>query len=367
MKNLIEYFKDKIYYVMAITIIIIILLVVISSCSGRKTYGSIEQVMVNAAKEYYNNNKNKLPKEENGTVKVTTGSLIEAELLDEIKDPQDSGNICSGYVEVTKVGKEYSYIPFLVCKGNYEPKYLTDIVKKAKTDEYGNGVYSIGDELVYRGKDVKNYVEFNNQLWRIVKVDSEGDIKLVKANFTNETVAWDNSYNGERDSDYGITTSYLQTNIRKYLADYYKSNFDKDSKAKIVAKTLCVGGYDIPEDYNETWDAFDVQKECSVVKENEKIGLLSASDFKNASLDENCKNLNSKECGNRNYLSNNEEIYTWLINRRSNNSYDVLYIDNTIDFSYASNEKRINPVIYISSKSITINGKGTLKNPYNIK
>ena len=207
MKNIIDFIKDKSYYFLGGTVIIFILLIIIGSCSNKSggSYEAIENKMVSAAKEYYVNRKDRLPKEENGTVKVTLGTLVEAELINEVVDPSDKSNVCSGYVEVTKVGEEYSYLPFLTCKGNYEPKYLKDIVKETKQDEYGNGVYTIGNELVYRGDDVDNYVSFNNQLWRIVKIDSEGDIKLVLANSIDDSYPWDESYNSEADYKSGIT------------------------------------------------------------------------------------------------------------------------------------------------------------------
>ena len=366
MKNLIDYFKDKIYYIMGGTVIVIILLVLISSCSNSGgSYESIEQKMISAAKNYYASHEKSLPKEENGTVKVTINTLIEAELLKEVKDPKNKDQDCSGYVEVTKVGKEYSYTPFSVCKGNYEPKYLTDIVKSSKQDEYGNGVYEMGGEYVYRGDDVKNYVSFNNQLWRIVKIDSEGDIKLVLANATEDTYVWDDSYNSDKKEYFGITTDYLHTSIRKSLKEYYKTNFDKDSKSKIVAKNLCVGKYDVDED---TTDAFSVEKECLIIKENEVIGLLVPSDYKNASLDSGCIYLGNYECSNRNYLANDDEFNSWLLNGTSKDTYNVLSLYNgEIRLSRASSPNSLNYVVNISSKSIVIHGKGTSNRPYVIK
>lgn len=369
MKNIIDFIKDKSYYFLGGTVIIFILLIIIGSCSNKSggSYEAIESKMVSAAKEYYSNRKDRLPKEENGTVKVTIGTLVEAELINEIVDPSDKANTCSGYVEVTKVGEDYSYLPFLTCKGNYEPKYLKDIVKEVKQDEYGNGVYTINNELVYRGDDVNNYVSFNNQLWRIVKVDSEGDIKLVLAKYTEDSYAWDKAYNSEKKESVGITTDYLHTNIRKVLNEYYESNFDNDSKAKIVSKNLCVGKYEKTDPFNKETENYSKEKECSIIKENEKIGLLTATDYQNASLDTNCITLKSKECGNYNYLSSGD-INTWLLNSSSRNTYKVLLLSNkVINESNASNKKKVNPVIYLTNKSIVMQGDGTLEKPYIIK
>ena len=362
MKNIIDYLKDKIYYILAATVLIIIILVIINACSNGSgnDYEDIEKDMVEAAKEYYSARKNRLPKEDDSTVEVSIGTLIDAELIDEITDPKDSTQTCSGHVEVTKVGDDYSYIPFLTCKGNYEPKYLTDIIKDVKTDEYGNGVYKMGDELVYRGDDVNNYVSFNNQLWRIVKVDSEGDIKLVSANYSEDSYVWDEAYNSDREQTVGQTTNYLLTEIRKNLNDYYDENFTTDSKAKIVSKDLCVGKY-------AEGDTFSVEKECSIIKENEKIGLLNATDYKNASLDSGCTNINSPECVNYNYLANSIEFYTWLLNSESENTYRVYYISGALYSSNANSNRKINPVIYVKSDVIETGGKGTQNKPYVIR
>lgn len=361
MKKIIDYIKDKIYYVLGFTVLVIVILIIINACSNRSgSYEDIENDMVEAAKEYYSNRKNRLPKEDDGTVEVSIGTLIDAELLEEIVDPKNKNQTCSGHVEVTKVGDDYSYTPFLTCKGNYEPEYLSDIIKYVKTDEYGNGVYEIGDELVYRGEDVNNYVQFNNQLWRIVKMDAEGDFKLVLAKYTDESYSFDTAYNSERDRAVGVTTDYLRTDIRKTLNDYYEENFTTDSKAKIVSKNLCVGKY-------AQTDEFSTEKECSVIEEDEKIGLLTASDYKNASLSEVCINLSNQECSNYNYLSDSSTINTWLLNSSSEDTYRVLHLREMISWSTASSKIRINPSIYITSRSIVSSGDGTQDVPYIIK
>ena len=367
MKNIIEYAKDKIYYIMGITIVIIIILIIISSCSSKKirSYSSIEEDMQYAAEKYYSTRENRLPKTNGGTVKVTLSTLIDAGLMDEVTDPKNSKNTCSGYVIVTKVSKEYTYTPFLSCKDNYEPKYLLDIVKSSSIDEYGNGVYLKNGEYIYKGKDVRNYVEFNDKLWRIIKVDTSGDIKLVLVSKTDEYYLWDSAYNSVENEKSGITTNYTNTDIRRALKSYYKT-FSKEAKSVIVAKNICIGGYDITDDsYNYVGPAPSIEKECSAIKENEYVGLLNVSDYINASTDENCTTILNKSCNNYNYL-NNEEINTWTLNRVTNSTSKVFYIDEEIDYKKAYNNKKINPVIYVKNVIIS-EGKGTSTNPYVLK
>ena len=247
----------------------------------------------------------------------------------------------------------------MTCKGNYEPEYLADKIKKVKQDELGNGVYEINGEYIYRGDDVNNYVSFNGMIFRIIKIDSSNDIKIVSNERTTDYYSWDSKYNSERKQNVGNTENYLLTDIRKSLKEYYNSTFTKENKAKIVSKTLCVGKYSLK-------DAFSTEKECAITKENEKIGLLNLMDYKNASLDSGCSNLKSGECANRNFLAS-ENIDTWSLNSSSDDTYHVMYISGEIDESNASNQKRVNPVIYLSNKVITNKGNGSLKNPYIIK
>lgn len=362
MKNLIDYLKDKIYYVLGATIIIIILLIVISSCSSHrsssKTYSSIEDDMVNAAKEYYSSRSNKLPNEES-SIKVTVGTLIEAELLNEIKDPKNKNQTCDGYVQVKKVDDDYVYIPFLTCKDNYEPEYLTDKIKNSKLDEYGNGVYQMNGEYVYRGDDVKNFVLFNDQVWRIVKVDSNGNIELVYDEDKNVyKTAWDSKYNSEVNRNYGVNTDYLLSDIRKYLVDFYENNFSDESKAKIISKNICIGTKKIDE-------ADDISKECSITRD-EKVGLLVISDYTRASLDRECTRYDVPSCINRNYFSRSD-IDTWLLNAVSDNNYEVYYMSGNIGVARASMNRKVYPVIYLSNDTMVLDGDGTYKNIYKVK
>lgn len=360
MGNIIDYLKDKIYYIMGATVLLIIILIVISSCGSSGsggTYSAIESNMVKAAKKYYSSRENKLP-EEDGTAKVTIGTLVELELLKEVKDPKNKNKLCNGYVLTKKVGEEYVHTPFLTCKGNYEPEYLSDKIKGTDKDEYGNGIYEIDGEYVYRGEDVKNYVSFANKLWRIVKVDKDGDLKLVLATKTEDFYIFDDSYNSEVEKSYGIVTDYLRTDIRKTLVSYYDTQIDNESKAKIVSKDLCVGSYKVTDEFNK-------EQECSKLMEDEDIGLLLASDYQMASLATECKTLSDKECGNYNYMYN--FVNSWILNSETDSSYRNFYLKNGISSTYAKYKKPINPVVFITKDSITTEGDGTEEKPYIIK
>lgn len=361
MRNLIDFVKDKIYYIMAATILLVIVLIAINACSGisTKTYDSIENDMVNAAKKYYSSRKDKLPSEINETISVTTGTLIEAELLEEIVDPNKKENKCQGYVQVKKLDDGYVYTPFLSCKGSYEPKYLSDVVKESGTDEYGNGVYLMDNEYVYRGDDVNNYVLFANKLWRIVMIDSEGDIELVLNEATENKYTWETSFNVEEQDNVGVNTNYFNSNIRKTLLRFYEQSFDEKEKAKIVPKDLCIGALGKNENFNR-------EKECYKKQEGEYIGLLRVSDYKRATLDDTCLNRKNGQCRNHNYLVKSADIDSWLLNTVEENTYEV-FTGYGISYEDAAEAESLNPVIYLSKDVIMTEGSGKENSPYFVK
>ena len=361
MKKIIEFIKDKSYYFLGATLLIIVLLLILSSCSSKKasSYEQIENNMITATKKYYEQNKSKLPKENNNSVMVNISTLVEQGLMKEVYGPKNKENKCSGYVEVTKVDNSYVYTPFLTCKGSYEPRYLTDIIKESKLDEYGNGVYTMDGQYVYRGDDVKNYVKFNDQLWRILKVNKDGNIDLLLDDYLEDKYSFDESYNTDTDDTDGVTTNYMLTKIHKVLEGYYKTNFKEDSKSKMTTKTLCTSG--VLEE-----DNINYQKECEKTLENQKIGLLTVSEYANASLDGACLKTISKECMNRNYISNYDKTF-WLLTPNSLYTNKVYLVYKYISDTKAYRNNAVKPVIYLNSKNVVSSGDGSLDKPYILK
>ena len=157
------------------------------------------------------------------------------------------------------------------------------------------------------------------------------------------------------------TEDYIKENLTENeMKDYYENNFTNEDKTKIKSKDLCMGKYYLD-------DAFSEEKECSITKSGEKVGLLVPTDYHKASLSDKCTTLSSLECTNYNYLADSEYIDTWLLNTYEDNTYEVLYLNGVFDVSSASNSKKINPVIYLINNVKVINGKGTEEEPFVIK
>lgn len=361
MENVMNFLKDKFYFVIGGFVIFIIIIVIIVSCSSfsSNSYESLEEKLVEAGKEYYADNKKNLPKNEDETASVTLSFLVKNDYIKEIKDPKDKDNICSGEVEVTKRGNDYNYQGFLDCGKNYKTQFLVDALKSSlKHDDNGNGLYEMGSELVFRGDKLKNYVKFNDTLWQVMKIDAEGDIKLISVEPTEEDYPWDDRYNVKEDDNTGIG-DFKKSRIRETLESYYRNNFNETEgvKEKIVKKDFCVAPRSTKDPINNTVECSDTLSMY--------VGLITASDFYIASLDSGCTKFLQEQCSNYNYLS--REKRTWTLTS-SKEETDRIYIFYTrVDDSAAADGKRIYPVINIDGKTISRGGTGTESNPYVVR
>lgn len=357
MEKVMNFLKDKFYFVIGGFVIFIIIIVVIVSCSGSSNdYEDLENELEQAGRDYYAENRNMLPKKEDETNSVTLSFLVQNDYIKEIKDPNNKDRLCTGEVEVTRRGSNYNYQAFLDCGDSYKTQFLSDALKSSlKLDDNGNGLYEVGEEYIFKGDDLKNYVEFNGELWQVIKIDSVGDIKLIKTEETEEYYKWDDRYNVSEENNTGIN-DFKKSRIRESLESYYRNNFNDTEgiKEKIVKKDFCIGS-------RKETDPINNSAECSETL-SMYVGLLTASEYYMASLDSACTKFLQEQCSNYNFLVRDKR--TWTLTGKAEETDRIYIFYSRVDDSFASDERRIYPVIYIDSKSISRGGRGTESNPY---
>ena len=216
-------------------------------------------------------------------------------------------------------------------------------------DEYEDGRYA------YKGAAPDNYIWFNNEMWRIISIESDNTYKIIK----NETLSnrqWDtNNINNWK------TPSTLNT----YLSSNYYNTLSAKAKNQMVSHDWSVGKVEYNNDdlinqiYREqleTWTG--------------SVGLIVSSEYIRANTNiEQCNslnkvNLNVAECVKTNWLSG---IDYWSITTYTNEIYAYsVRIDGrfTIHFSNDPNFA-VRPVVYLNSNIILI-GSGTYKSPCQI-
>lgn len=346
-------------------IILLIVMFIISLISGKAVgYEKIEQQMTTAAKKYYEVQSSLLPTEEKGKIEVDVATLVEAEYMKPLKELR-SKESCTGKVVVQKIDGKYIYTPFLNCGKAYQTKELYQELTE-KTVTASDGLYQIGNEYVFRGETVNNYVQLDRSLFRIVKINQDQEIMLVLEKENGGLgYYYDNRYNSERGYNSGINDFRL-SRIHEQLQETYEDETKEsmltiNDKQHLVSFASCIG--------KRTLTSTDKtnQEECSDTLPNSMIGLLTASDYLQASLDSNCNATTDKACQNYNYLKQNYDW--WLATALTNDTYQVLYVNTSgfVDKVSASATKKLRPTIMLSAQTMIKSGTGTASNPYILK
>ena len=144
-------------------------------------------------------------------------------------------------------------------------------------DPYENGRY------FFKGADPNNYIIFNNEEWRIVSVEYDDTIKIVKNSPLEDTLSFD-SVN---------STDWNQVSINKFLNETYApSLLDLDS---VVEHNFAIGAVTLNSDYSNMTLNDQITSENGNYW-NGKVGLITASEYLRA-------NNNTDECGSL-YLNN---------------------------------------------------------------
>ena len=361
-----RYMKRRLIYLLTTIISIfgfILLIIWIISLFRKETYNyrDVEKTMKNAAIMYFKDNKSKLPSDENQIVEITDKTLSNNNYMKPLSKYVKS-NKCSGKVTVQKDSDGYLYVPYLNCDKGYTTKSLYETAT-ANTVDSGAGLYNYTGTYVYRGEAVNNYVQLDNNLWRIVKITSDHRIVLISDFSYLSSYFWDDRYNVDFGYNSGIN-NYRQSRIKDHLNKLYNYKVDTDrilsdaDKTKLSSFDLCVGKRSV----NSVGK--DNSLECSDILSDQKIGLLTVSDYLNASIDPNCNNLGDYSCQNYNYLYSN---YKWLlVTASSDNSKDVFVVDDSgvVHSQLAAGYGRIRPVVYLNNSVTIKDGDGSFNNPY---
>lgn len=269
----------------------------------------------------------------------------------------------------------------------------------------GSGLYQDmyeTNKYIYRGENPNNYIMFNNQLWRIISIEDDDTIKIMKDESIGK-MAFDEMGARNNANNTFCQTSMLYCNVWAGVLGEYKGYYKcgtltEDSTLNRYLNseylsTLTDINYIDTHSFNVAGCSKDTIIEDVINKEkritwNGKIGLITVSEYMKASLNKKCKSvLISKEmpypCKDDNFLFKNqsyrvitplqgiewemtESYYVWYISRFGSIGDQTTCDECDVGYGQSSDELEIFPVLYLKP-DISLRGSGTETNPYIIK
>lgn len=339
------------------------------------SYEEVEEKIKSAVKSYYESNPSMVPVND-GEYTVQYSTLEEGKFIKPLNEILKDGDNCSVNITVSKSGDNISYLPYLTCPGSYETKELYKVIKENNpTVSEGSGLYENENGGYYfRGEVKNNYVTFGTidvndtdypYLWRILSIESDNTIKLMATLTDSDFHVWDDRYNEGKESDWGYNTFELSRAKETLKNLENNTNIANDlMKNALVSKELCVGKRKV----NDTTK--DGSVECSIMSTDKfMFGLITPYEYMRASLDENCKTLDSESCSNYNFLySRKNNTWTLTAEDSEDNDFNVYYLYKyAFKSSRAALDKPFMPTAYLNSRALFKSGNGTSDDPYVIR
>ena len=218
----------------------------------------------------------------------------------------------------------------------------------------------IGVSYYFRGNVTNNYVLFGDMLWRIVRINGDGTVRLVLNEFASTLTNYYNEYNENID--------YKSSNINTYLNSWLEDNLR--NKLNYIANTKFCSDITKDANYNYlTYTRIMTNKiptlNCLGTSFNSNIGILSVDEVVLAGASPNSDNHDF-------YLYNektNNVWYTMSGAKGNASSLNMFMIDENGKLKYDVNGnlyREVRPVINLI-KNVEVTGNGTIDNPYQIK
>ena len=270
---------------------------------------------------------------------------------------------------------------------NYEGmsniKVVNNEIFKNINNEEENNLYKTLDDQGFsyylRGTPLNNNIVFANMLWKIIRINGDGSIRLIYNKtcvdeLCNELIEdetnvslFNENYN---DKKYVSYKEEDNSNIKTHLDLWYKEYIeDKEYDNYLTKTSLCI---DTSSEDNITYGTKtrletnktpnlrckDSEDKSYIIKEN--VGLLSADEASLAGLKFNTPN-------NNNYLKTDYSWWTLSPYSFDENIAYVMYISNegTLFKTKVNNVHNLRPVISLKN-SVKVTGLGTEEDPYKL-
>ena len=287
--------------------------------------------------------------------------------------------------EISK-GTGTSSDPYVVKLKNLTDAIMSDnkLIEKEPTltDSSNNtsdesGLYkstdtNTGDPTYYfRGKVENNYISFAGQIWRIVRINEDGTIRIVMQNGINNDTTYRFSYNA---GSYNYMY-YSNSGVKNVLESWYNTNIQNKTD---LASRVASGNYYCEQAKTKYTDSAtsgsaiiptytDYIPDFKCATDGNNKGLVSSS-VGLLTYDEVVRAGGYHGKDNTNYYLSNSNVNWWTMSpggfTSSHSSVWVVYSTGDINSNYVSNDFAVYPVLNLKSDTEISKGTGTSSDPY---
>lgn len=252
-------------------------------------------------------------------VQINGGYINEDELI----DPRNTSKNLNGVVVITYHSNQYNYEYKEQASKNTTGSWLLE-------NDSAKAILKANNNT-YKGANASNYINFSGSTWRILKINSDNTITIVK-NTPANSLAYDSK----------AVVDFEKATINNYLNNTYYNSLSQKSYIKPTTKCIGEGNHPCEKTYTAN------------------VGLLTTEEYVNASNDQNCNLSNPNSCQNGNFLSNDSQEYT--MNYSGN---QVVGINNgNLTLVNANTVLNIRPVVTLKNTTKITGGNGSSTNPY---
>ncbi len=265
-----------------------------------------------------------------------------------------------GYLNIyNQSGKMNTFSDIILKNSPASEQNLTKVGMELAVEDEGliKSSDDIGVSYYFRGNVENNYVSFSNKLWRIVRINGDGTVRLVLDNAADTLASFYTDENKFQD--------YEKTNMNTFLENWLEQNIREN--IKYVANTkFC---YDNNKDTDGNYLASTrimtnklPTLNCLGTSVNNNIGLLTIDEVILAGASSN--GVNQKY-----YLYNPDIKNSWFTMsaaKGDDNNLNLFMITQSggLDLNVSGGLYRnVRPVINLI-KNIEMTGDGTKDNPY---
>ena len=338
----------------------------VTNSSNEKVYYNINFVKVRGTGSFtLINNDEKVLEGDLSTADEINSDYIYLDALetkDFILEITNAGDVIKGEVSIRAQGSKTATFKDVILS-NVTPteNTLTKVGTEVATLDEGliKSSDDTGTSYYFRGSVQNNYVEFGNLLWRIVRINGDGTVRLV-LDGTADTVS---SYYVAGSNDFNFDNSSINAFLENWLQDNLADKTNYIANTKFCNDIGHDGGYNYNA-YIRVMTNKIPTLNCLGDSFSNSIGLLTIDEVILAGASPNSFNQSF-------YLHNNlitDSWYTMTAASGSETNINMFMVDSSgsIKTDLTGNLYRnIRPVINLI-KNVQMNGSGTKEDPYKL-